>query len=90
MTSHNLSEMLEATIRKYQNRTIEAAQVIAELIELAQQMREGHKRGEKLGLTDEPLDGDRAFCSGGTGRSRRSGSPGAHCAPGAIAAVAAL
>jgi hypothetical protein len=39
--------MLEATIRKYQNRTIEAAQVIAELIELAKQMREGHKRGDK-------------------------------------------
>ena len=36
--------MLEATIRKYQNRTIEAAQVIAELIELAKQMREGQKR----------------------------------------------
>jgi hypothetical protein len=34
--------MLEATIRRYQNRTIEAAQVIAELIELAKQMREGH------------------------------------------------
>jgi hypothetical protein len=37
--------MLEATIRRYQNRTIEAAQVIAELIELAKQMREGQKRG---------------------------------------------
>ena len=32
--------MLEATIRKYQNRTIEAAQVIAEFIELAKKMRE--------------------------------------------------
>ena len=42
--------MLEATIRRYQNRTIEAAQVIAELIELAKQMREGQKRGDKLGL----------------------------------------
>jgi hypothetical protein len=32
--SRSFAEMLEATIRKYQNRTIEAAQVIAELIEL--------------------------------------------------------
>jgi type I site-specific restriction-modification system R (restriction) subunit len=47
--------MLEVTIRKYQNRTIEAAQVIAELIELAKQMREGNKRGEKLGLTDDEV-----------------------------------
>jgi type I restriction enzyme R subunit len=53
--SRSFAEMLEATLRKYQNRTIEAAQVIAELIELAKQMREGHKRGEKLGLTDDEV-----------------------------------
>jgi type I restriction enzyme, R subunit len=47
--------MLETTIRKYQNRTIEAAQVIAELIHLAKQMREGNKRGEELGLTDDEV-----------------------------------
>jgi type I restriction enzyme R subunit len=47
--------MLEATIRRYQNRTIEAAQVIAELIELAKQMREGQKRGEILGLTGDEV-----------------------------------
>ena len=49
----SFADMLEATIRKYQNRTIEAAQVIAELIELAKQTREGRKRGKDLGLTDE-------------------------------------
>ena len=53
--SRSFAEMLEATIRKYQNRTIEAAQVIAELIELAKQMREGQKRGDKLGLTDDEV-----------------------------------
>ena len=53
--SRSFAEMLEATIRKYQNRTIEAAQVIAELIDLAKQMREGQKRGEKLGLTDDEI-----------------------------------
>ena len=53
--SRSFAEMLEATIRKYQNRTIEAAQVIAELIELAKQMREGQKRGENLGLTDDEV-----------------------------------
>ncbi|MHB8520218.1 MAG: type I restriction endonuclease subunit R [Limisphaerales bacterium] len=53
--SRSFAEMLEATIRKYQSRTIEAAQVIAELIDLAKQMREGQKRGENLGLTDDEV-----------------------------------
>lgn len=53
--ARSFSEMLTETIRKYQNRTIEAAQVIAELIELAKEMREAHRRGEKLNLTDEEL-----------------------------------
>ncbi len=51
--SRSFSEMLEQTIRKYQNRTIEAAQVILELIELAKEMREAQARGEKLGLNED-------------------------------------
>jgi type I restriction enzyme, R subunit len=47
--------MLEAAIRKYQNRAIEAAAVIEELIQLAKEMREAESRGEKLGLTDEEV-----------------------------------
>ncbi len=50
--SRRFSEMLEETIRKYQNRSIETAQVIQELIDLAKGMREAHKRGEELGFTD--------------------------------------
>lgn len=53
--SMSFAEMLEQTIRKYQNRTIDAAKVIMELIELAKEMREAHKRGEKLNLTEEEL-----------------------------------
>ncbi len=45
--------MLEQTIRRYQNRAIEAAQVIEELIELAREMREANARGEALGLTED-------------------------------------
>src|SRR5271166_4386398 len=48
-------EMLEKTIKLYQNRSIETAEVIAKLIELAREMREAHKRGENLGLTDDEL-----------------------------------
>lgn len=53
--SKSFAEMLEQTIRKYQNRTIDAAKVIIELIELAKEMREAHKRGEKLNLSEEEL-----------------------------------
>ncbi|MGA2573937.1 MAG: type I restriction endonuclease subunit R [Candidatus Methanomethylicaceae archaeon] len=49
------SEKLDNSIRKYQNKTIEAAQVIEELIELAKEMREANKRGEALNLSEEEL-----------------------------------
>jgi type I restriction enzyme R subunit len=51
--SKSFAEMLEQAILKYQNRAIEAAQVIEELIELAKQMRQADKRGHDLGLTDD-------------------------------------
>jgi type I restriction enzyme R subunit len=53
--SRLFSQMLEEAIRKYQNRAIEAAQIIQELIDLAKRMREASKRGEDLGFTDEEL-----------------------------------
>ena len=51
--SKMFSDMLEQSIRKYQNRTIEAAQVINNLIDLAKEMREANRRGEQLNLTDD-------------------------------------
>jgi type I restriction enzyme, R subunit len=47
--------MLEQTIRRYQNRAVEAAQLIEELIQLAKDMREANARGEKLGLSEDEL-----------------------------------
>ena len=47
--------MLEQTIRRYQNRAIEAVQVIEELIALAKEMRAASSRGEALGLSEEEL-----------------------------------
>jgi type I restriction enzyme R subunit len=47
--------MLEQTIRRYQNRAIEAAQVIEELIGLAKEMREAHARGDALKLSEDEL-----------------------------------
>jgi type I restriction enzyme R subunit len=53
--ARSFAEMLEQTILKYQNRAIEAAQVIDELIKLAKEMREAGARGEELGLTEDEL-----------------------------------
>jgi type I restriction enzyme R subunit len=53
--ARSFAEMLEQTIRRYQNRAIEAAQVIEELIGLAKEMREAHARGEALKLSDDEL-----------------------------------
>ena len=53
--ARSFSEMLEQSLRRYQNRAIEAAQVIEELIELAREMREATARGEQLGLSDDEL-----------------------------------
>ena len=53
--ARSFSEMLERTLRRYENRAIEAAQVIEELIQLAKEMREANARGEQLGLTDDEL-----------------------------------
>jgi type I restriction enzyme R subunit len=47
--------MLERTVRQYQNRAIETAQVIEELIALAKDMRAASARGEELGLSDDEL-----------------------------------
>ncbi len=53
--ARSFAEMLEQTLRRYQNRTVEAAQVIEELIHLAKDMREANQRGEKLGLAEDEL-----------------------------------
>lgn len=51
----SFADMLEQAVRKYQNRAIEAAHVIEEMIQLAKDMRRAHERGETLKLTEEEL-----------------------------------
>ena len=53
--ARSFAEMLELTLRRYQNRAIETAQVIEELIQLAKDMREAGVRGERLGLSEDEL-----------------------------------
>lgn len=51
----SFADMLEKAIRKYQNKAIEAAKVIEELIELAKKMREEADRGKDLGLSEDEI-----------------------------------
>lgn len=51
----SFAELLEQAIRKYQNRAIETAQVLEELIGLAKDIRAAEARGESLGLNDDEL-----------------------------------
>ncbi len=53
--SRQFSEMLDRALLGYQNRSIEAAEVINELIELAKKMQLANRRGEELGLKDDEL-----------------------------------
>ncbi len=53
--ARSFEELLERSIQRYQNRTINAAEVITELINLAREMRAAEKRGEELGLTEEEV-----------------------------------
>jgi type I restriction enzyme R subunit len=49
------SEMLADVIRRYQNRSIETAQVMEELIGMAKKFREAANRGEELGLREDEV-----------------------------------
>lgn len=48
-------EMLDRTIKRYTNKSVEAAQVIEELIELARKVREEKNRGKQQNMTDDEL-----------------------------------
>jgi type I restriction enzyme R subunit len=52
--SKKLLEMLEGAIKRYQNNLLTTAEIIQELINIAKQIKEADKEGERLGLnTDE-------------------------------------
>jgi len=49
------SELLANVVTRYQNRSIETAQVMQELVEMAKKFRDAASRGEQLGLTDDEV-----------------------------------
>ena len=53
--NRKFSDMLGDVIKRYQNRSIETAQVMEELIEMAKKFRAAASRGEELGLTEDEV-----------------------------------
>ena len=51
--SRKFSEMLEEAIRKYKNRSIDSAEVVKALSDIAKKMREEKSEGKELGLSKE-------------------------------------
>ena len=53
--ARSFAELLAQAMIRYQNRAIETAKVIEELIAMAKDLRAADKRGEAMGLTDDEL-----------------------------------
>jgi type I restriction enzyme R subunit len=53
--ARQFSELLDAAIAKYTNRSLTSAEIIAELVELAKQLRDGRNRGTELGLAEDEV-----------------------------------
>lgn len=53
--SKKLLEMLESAIKRYQNNLLTTAEIIQELINIAKQIKEADKEGEKLGLNNDEV-----------------------------------
>jgi type I restriction enzyme R subunit len=49
------SDLLSGVITRYQNRSIETAQVMEELVEMARKFQEAANRGEQLGLSEDEV-----------------------------------
>lgn len=62
VTGKAFSEMLEASVLRYQNRTLDAAQVVTELVALAESLKAEAGRGAQLGLNEDELAFYDAIC----------------------------
>lgn len=53
--ARRFSEMLEAAVKKYDNRSIDTIQLIERLIEFAKELRDDPKRAEQMGLSEDEV-----------------------------------
>jgi type I restriction enzyme, R subunit len=56
------SEMLANSVLRYQNHSLDAAAVVAELVALAKQLKHEHERGAELGMREDELAFYDAIC----------------------------
>jgi len=66
--ARSFAEMLEQALMRYRNNSIEAAQVIEELIEIARKIRDSNKEAEELGLSDDEVAFYDALVAHGTAK----------------------
>lgn len=55
ISGKKFSELLETSILKYQNRALDAAEIIAELVALAKSLQAESRRGQEIGLDESEL-----------------------------------
>lgn len=56
------SDLLDDAIRRYTNRALSTAEILAQLVKLAKEMRDAEQRGAELGLRDDELAFYDAVC----------------------------
>jgi len=66
--ARSFAEMLEKTLQKYKNNSIEAAQIIEELIDIARKIRDSEKEAEELGMTSDEIAFYDALAANGSAR----------------------
>lgn len=66
--ARSFADMLEQALQKYKNKSIEAAQVIEELIEIARHIRDSEKEAESLGLSPDEVAFYDALATNGSAR----------------------
>ncbi len=66
--ARSFAEMLDVALQKYKNNSIEAAQVIEELIDIARKLRDSEKEAKELGLTPDEIAFYDALAANGSAR----------------------
>jgi type I restriction enzyme R subunit len=66
--ARSFADMLERSLQRYKNNSIEAAQIIEELIDIARKMRDSEKEAEELGLTPDEIAFYDALAANGSAR----------------------
>lgn len=66
--ARSFADMLEQALQRYKNNSIEAAQIIEELIQIARQIRDSEKEAEELGLSPDEVAFYDALVANGSAR----------------------